>query len=93
MTEVTSRDHETSSIESYHPLRFMSRKNKKRSKEMMEGMGNPGQSFSRPYGYPHGKKNPFQLSLPSWYFCSPFQITPGQKMTEDLKDINLGGCI
>ena len=38
------------------------------------------------------KENPLQVSLPSWYFCIPFQITPGQKMTEDLKDINLGGC-
>ena len=55
-------------------------------------MGNPGQSFPWPYGYLHGKKYPLQVSLPSWYFCIPFQITPGQKMTEDLKDINLGGC-
>ena len=59
---------------------------------MREDMGNPGQSFPRLYGYLHGKKNPRQVSLPSWYFCIPFQITPDQKMTEDLKDINLGGC-
>ena len=60
---------------------------------MREGMGNPGQSFPWPYVYLHGKKNPLQVSLPSWYFCIPFQLTAGQKMTEDLKDINLGGCI
>ena len=27
------------------------------------------QSFPWPYGYLHGKKNPLQVSLPSWYFC------------------------
>ena len=58
---------------------------------MREGMGNPGQSFPWPYGYLHGKENPRQVSLPLWYFCISFQITPGQKMTENLKDINLGG--
>ena len=57
---------------------------------MREGMGNPGQSFPWPYGYLHLKKNPRQVSLPS-YFCIPFQITPSQKMTEDLKDLNLDG--
>ena len=55
--------------------------------EMRNGMGNPEQSFPWPYGYLHGKKNPLQVSIPSWYFCIPFQI-----MTEDVKDINLGGC-
>ena len=54
---------------------------------MTEGMRNPGQ----PYGYLHGKKNPLQVSLLLWYFCISFQITRGQKMTEDLKDINLSG--
>ena len=33
---------------------------------MREGMGNPGQSFPRPYGYLHGKENPLQVSLPTW---------------------------
>ena len=32
ITEVTSRDHEASFIESYHPTRFMSRKNIKEVK-------------------------------------------------------------
>ena len=58
---------------------------------MSEGMGNPEQSWT--YGYLHGEKNPLQVSLPSWYFYIPFQINPGQKMIEILKDINLGGCI
>ena len=60
---------------------------------MREGIGNLKQPFSKPYGYLHRKKNPLQVSLPSWYFCILFQITPGQKITEDLKDINLIGCI
>ena len=92
MTEVTSRDHEACFIESNHPPRFMSRKFIKEVNGNEGGHGKSWKSFPWPYGYLHGKKNPLQVSLPSWYFCIPFQITPGQKMTEDLKDINLGGC-
>ena len=93
MTEVTSRDHKVSFIESYHPPRFMSRKNMKEVKGSEGGHGKPWTFISLTGGYLHGKKNPLQVSLPTWYFCIPFQIMPGQKMTEDLKDINLGGCI
>ena len=92
MTEVTSRYHEASFIETYHPPRFMSRKFIKEVNGNEGGHGKSWKSFPWPYGYLHGKKNPLQVSLPSWYVCIPFQITLGQKMTEDLKDINLGGC-
>ena len=92
MTEVTSRDHEACFIESNHPPRFMSRKFIKEVNGNEGGHGKSWKSFPWPYGYLHGKKNPLQVSLPSWYFCISFQITPGQKMTEGLKDINLGAC-
>ena len=93
MTEVASRDHKASFIESYHPPRFMSRTNIKEVKGNEGGHGKRWAVISLNGGYLHGKKNPLQVSLPSWYFCIPFQVTPCQKMLEDLKDINLGGCI
>ena len=88
---MTSRDYEASFIESYHPPRFMSRKIIKEVKGNEGEHGKPGAVISLTLF--SWKEKSTSGNLPSWYFCIPFQITPGQKMTEDLKDINLGGCI
>ena len=36
---------------------------------MPHGRVTPLQSFPCPYGYLHGEKNSFEVSLPLWYFC------------------------
>ena len=92
ITEVTSCNHEVPFIETYHPPRFMSRKiiNKVKGNDGRHGKLWAVISLTIQLNYLHGKKSLLQVSLP---FCVPFQITLGQKMTEDLKDINLSGCI
>ena len=91
ITEVTSRDRKVSFIASYHPPRFMSRKFTKEVNGNEGGHGKPWPVIFLILWLSSWKEKKLQVSLPSWYFCIPFQINPVQKMAEDLKEINLGG--
>ena len=93
MTEVTSRDHEISFIQSYHPPIYMTRTNIKEDKGNEGGYLKPWEVISLTLWLPSLKEKSNSGKSTLEVFLYSIQITPGQKMTEDLKDIDLGGCI
>ena len=92
MAEMTSREHEASFIESYHPPRFMSKKFMKEVNGNEGGNGKPSAVISLTLWLSSWKEKFTSGKSTLVAFLYSISGNPGQKMTEDLKVINLGGC-